>query len=805
MTSRTTKTKAATQASKTSKVAASKKRSSGKKAASGAVPRTRSHSSRPSASEQLLSGREAGSLTLIIAEKPSVARDIARALSQDGEKMTTQSGFIEGGRHMVTWAIGHLLELCEPQDYAPSLKRWRLEDLPIIPGVFRLKAIARTRSQLNVVLALLRSPACGAVVNACDAGREGELIFRHILETAEVPAMPVKRLWISAMTHEAILEGLAGLREGDHYRNLEAAARCRNESDWLVGINATRGMTRKCGVLLSVGRVQTPTLAILAEREKEIQSFVPRTYWEVEALFEAPAGSYRGRWFGPGLADGRLPEAARARALADLVAGKAGAVAEVDCRRKNQGSPLLYDLTQLQRDMNRRHGFSAARTLSLAQDLYEKHKVITYPRTDSRFLSGKNIPLLLPTLRAVAEVSVELREAARPFLEAGRLPITGRQVNDAKVRDHHAIIPTIKASSAVKLKGDQAKVFEAVARRFIAAFYPAAVLEDTSVVTVVEDESFRSRGRVVVEHGWLKVEEAGWLTSGRGEGEEAEPDLPPLEAGMPVVAVSATPHEKETKPPPRYTDASLLQMMETAGKLLDDEELQEAMRDRGIGTPATRAAIIERLLEVGYLDRDRRSLVATPKGIELIDIIPTRDLVSPALTGTWEAKLRQVEAGALGRETFMAEIENYIRRLVQEIQALEAEGLAGRMRRTIGKCPKCGAGVMEGHKAYSCSARKESGCDFYIWKVIAGRQLGPLEAQKLLAEGKTPLLRGFRSRAGGRFPAILTLTAEGVKFVFPERKTGKRAPTAGKRAPTAGKRAPTAGKRASAAGDLKDA
>jgi DNA topoisomerase-3 len=744
------------------------------KAASGAGSAARSRSSRRASVEESLAGRSPGLLRLIIAEKPSVARDIAQALGRRGEKMAARNDFIEGERHFVTWAIGHLLELCDPEDYVPAYKRWRLEDLPIVPDPFRLKPISKTRSHLNVVLALLRSPVFGEVVNACDAGREGELIFRHLLQTAGVPDLRISRLWISAMTTEAILEGLDNVGDGRDYEGLEAAARCRNESDWLVGINATRGMTRKCGLLLSVGRVQTPTLALLAEREKHIQSFVPEAYWEVRACFQSVNEGYPGIWFGPGAADGRLTDGKTAEDLALRVAGRTGVVASVTRRRRNQTPPLLYDLTQLQRDMNRRHALTASRTLRLAQDLYEKYKVITYPRTDSRFLSGKTIPLLLPALRAVARVSSGLGEAAAPLLEAGRLPITGRLINEAKVRDHHAIIPTAQAAGAVKLRGDHAKVFEAVARRFIAAFYPQAVIEDTTVITSVEAETFRSRGRVVIEPGWLRVEDARWLTAGSGgEEEDAAVDLPFLETGTSVVAASATAVEKETRPPPRYTEASLLQVMETAGKLLEDEELQEAMKERGIGTPATRAAIIERLIDVGYLDRDRRTLSATPKGIELIDILPSRDLVSPVLTGLWEARLRQVEAGLLAREDFMAQIRDFVGRTVEEIRGLQTGDIAERMRRIVGKCSKCGSPVIEGFKAYSCSARKESGCDFYIWKVIAGRSLRPSEAEQLLAEGKTPLLRGFRSRSGGRFPAYLTLTPEGVKFVFPERKTPK--------------------------------
>lgn len=738
---------------------------------------------------EALAGREPGSLRLLITEKPSVARDVARALSRQEEKFANRGGFLEGQRHVITWAIGHLLELCEPQDYAPSLKAWRLDDLPILPAEFRLKPMPRTRSQLEVIEALLRSPAFSEVINGCDAGREGELIFRHLVEASEAEGLRIRRLWVSAMTDEAILEALEGLGDGTDYENLEAAARCRSESDWLVGINATRGMTKKCGggILLSVGRVQTPTLAILAEREREIAAFVPEKYWEIEAVLGVPEGSYEGSWFSGEARDGRLSSEEAAQSVAGRVRGQPGRVEEVEAKRKSHLPPMLFDLTQLQRDMNRRYGFSASRTLSLAQDLYEKFKVITYPRTDSRFLSGKNIPLLGATLRAVGEVSDALGSAVGPLVgpDAGRLPITGRVVNDARIHDHHAIIPTLKAAAATKLKADHAKVFDAVARRFVAAFYPAAVVEDTSVVTAVAGETFRSRGRVVLERGWLAVEDAPWLTGGsRGaaraaadeNGDGPAPPLPRLEQGMAVETIGVEVLAKETRPPARHTEASLLQVMETAGKLLDDDELQEAMKERGIGTPATRAAIIERLIDVEYLERDRRSLVATPKGLELIAAIPTRELVSPVLTGAWEAKLREVERGDLARSAFMRDIEGFVGRMVEDIKALDTEGLASRMRRNLGPCPRCHEGeIMEGPRSYYCSRGKaETPCDFYIWKTVAGRVLRPLEAAKLLADGRTFLLRGFRSRAGRRFSAFLTLTDEGVKFAFPERKDAQK-------------------------------
>jgi len=702
----------------------------------------------------------------VVAEKPSVGQDLVRALGRRGEKFDSHQGFFLGTSRAVTWAVGHLLELCEPEDYDPSWKRWSVKSLPIIPEHFKLRPVAGAERQLEVVLSLLRSPAVGEVVNACDAGREGELIFRQLMEAAGVD-LPVRRLWVSAMTSEAILEGLDNLRDGTEFDRLAAAARCRSESDWLVGINATRGMTRRAGLLLAVGRVQTPTLAILAERERRIQAFQPENYWEVRACFEAAAGSYQGVWFDPevkgkGSHPERLKDADRARALAQKVRGARGEVLEVRREPRTHKPPLLHDLTQLQRDMNRRYGMPASRTLRVAQDLYEKYKVITYPRTDSRFLSRRNVPLLRPTLQAVAAADPELAAAARPLLEAPGLPVSGRQVNDKLVRDHHAIIPTLAAAGGARLKGDHRKVFDAVARRLVAAFYPAAVVENTTVTTEVEGERFRSKGRRVVEQGWFAVEGAP-----KPRGDNEAQDLPALESGQEVLAARAEAVEKETKPPPRYTEASLLQAMDTAGDLVDDEELQQAMKDRGIGTPATRAAIIERLIEVGYVTREGRTLVPTAKGLGLVSIIPTRDLVSPALTGRWESRLRAVERGDLSREEFMGETKAFTARIVKDVLALKGGETLERMRPVVGRCPRCGSDVAEGPRAFFC--RGES-CDFYIWKKVAGKDLRAEDAAALLAGRRTRLIRGFRSKKGRRFAAHLVLENGKVSFVFPERK-----------------------------------
>jgi len=715
--------------------------------------------------------------TLVIAEKPSVARDIARALGS----FRRAQGYLESPDTIVTWAVGHLVELAEPEDYDPRYRVWRLEDLPILPSVFRLRPIARTRAQLEVIRRLLARPDVRVVVNACDAGREGELIFRYLMEAAAPPRpLEVRRLWLSALTEEAIREGFGRLRDGAELDRLAAAARCRSQGDWMVGINATRGMTRRAGTLVSVGRVQTPTLALLVQREQAIESFVPRAYWVVEANFEPvaePARAYRGRWFDPASGEDRVWDEAHAAALVGRVRGAAGSVERVEQEEVAEPPPLLFDLTQLQREMNRRHGFTAQKTLRLAQELYERDKAITYPRTDSRFLPGSLVPVVYRVMRALAEASQPAyREVAGVLLET-KLAFTGRVLNDKKVTDHHAIIPTPNARGASGLKGDHLRVYEAVARRFVAVFYPPAVIESTTVVTRTAGEAFRSRGRLIVSPGWLAVDE-----SGRPGGDEEEQALPALEKGTPVRAEEVLPVEKATKPPPRYTEASLLQAMDTAGRLVDDEELQEAMKDKGLGTPATRAAIIERLIEVGYVERERRTLQPTAKGLELVASIPTRDLVSPALTGLWESRLRAVEAGGLSRREFMADIREFVGRLVRDIAALDAGGLKEKMRRVVGPCPRCGSDVIEGRQAYACSTGKEN-CGFYLWKTVAGRRLRPGEAEAILSGKRTGLLRGFRSRTGRPFAAYLELGEDGsARFVFPERKpraAGARGRTAG--------------------------
>lgn len=731
--------------------------------------------------------------TLVIAEKPSVARDIARALG----RFARRDGYLESDDILVSWAIGHLVELAEPQVYDPKWKTWRLADLPIIPERFRLAPVARTKRQLNVVKELLTRPDVERVINACDAGREGELIFRYLYEFAGATA-PVQRLWLSALTDEAIREAWEALRDGRELDALGAAARCRSQGDWLVGMNATRGLTRRSNTLVSVGRVQTPTLAILVHREREIEAFRKTPYHELWATFDAGGGqTYRARWVDPDSGEERLTDRGRAGAVLERVRAARGApatVESVESDERRRLPPLLHDLTDLQREMNRRYGFSARRTLSLAQELYEKDKAITYPRTDSRYLAGSLVPQVYRAMRHLAQgPDPDWRHWAGKLLEAEKLPFSGRILNDARVTDHHAIIPTpTPAPPALAGGSDKAKVYDAIVRRFIAVFYPALVTRHTKAVTEAGGERFVARGRTVLDPGWTAVtgdKPAPWPREGAAPGsggspaeaEEEEGALPPLEAGQRVELIDVLLEDKETKPPPRYSEAALLRLMETAGQLVDDEELQELMKAHGIGTPATRAAIIERLIEVGYVVRQGKTLVPTPKGKALIDVLPTPELASPALTGQWEKRLRDVEAGRLDAGAFMAELVEFTRRIVADIKAMPGDDLPAQMQNVAGTCPVCGRGeVRESPRAYGCSRWNDPDgpCKLTIWKTVAGRRLDPQTVQALI-EGKTPFVRGFRSKAGKRFAAKLRLTPEGrVEFVFdaPARRSRRARP-----------------------------
>jgi DNA topoisomerase III len=701
-------------------------------------------------------------MRLIVAEKPSVGRDIASALG----KHRRGKGALVGSGWTVTWALGHLAELAPPDAYGEQYKQWRLETLPILPERFKVRVNQKTREQFAVVKDLLRDHSVTEVVNACDAGREGELIFAYLYGLSQCKK-PVLRLWISSLTPEAIRQGFDSLRDGRSMKPLEDAARSRGEADWIVGMNATRAYSVRFGAVgnvLSVGRVQTPTLKLLVDREKEIEDFKPEKFWTVHARFTRGGDSYDGIWFRKKL--NRLKEQKAAEQIAEKVRGGTGIVRKAEKKTTTEKPPLLYDLTELQRNANARFGFTAERTLRAAQSLYEERKLITYPRTSSRYLSKSLVGSLqkrvdaagaLPSLAPFAEKLLDLRE----------LPTNKRIVDDAKVTDHHAVVPTGKKLSG-ELPPDEAKVYDLAARRFLAVFLPAARFENTTVVTEANKETFLSKGRVVLEAGWRALYPDGV----GGKKEKEPPVLPPIEVSQEWRVAKVGVKEGETKPPPRYSESALLGAMETAGKFVEDEELRQAMKECGLGTPATRAAIIERLIKVGYVGRDGKVLVPTQKGRTLISLVESSPLSSPELTARWEERLAKMEQGAERRPDFMSDIRGFVTSLVEEVSAMEGEKLAAfsRNREPLGACPKCGSSVVETKKAYSCSAWKTSGCDFAIWKQVSGKRLSQSQAKQLLKRGRTGQLTGFKSKAGKPYAAALKLDRDHrVRLDFGER------------------------------------
>jgi DNA topoisomerase III len=731
------------------------------------------------------------SKTLVIAEKPSVGRDLSKVLSGPFQK---SEGYLEGPEHVVTWAVGHLVQLADPDEYDQRLKKWRMADLPIVPDRFKLVVRdERSKKQMNVIKRLLGRDEISEVVNACDAGREGELIFAYVYEKSG-SRKPVQRLWLNSMTRSAIEEAFGHLRPGADLESLQDAARSRSEADWIVGMNATRAATIRLRSsfdgTVSLGRVQTPTLAILARREEEIREFEPEPYWVVDAVFEASADrEYEGRYH-----DGANPRVAAAAAAEAIVAAcidRTGTITKLEKSERKERSPLLYDLTSLQRDANSRYGFSARRTLAAAQRLYEEHTAITYPRTNSRFLTGDLVPQIKPIARLLGSVdSSAYGRASEYVLGLDVLPL-GRVVNDARVTDHHAIIPTLAERHPVgKFSDDDRRIYDLVVRRFLAVFHPDAVFENTRVETTVEGSAdspapgphvFRTRGKLMLVPGWRGV--YGELAdSERADDDEGrEQQLPSLSKGEAALVREIASEEKETKPPRRYTEGSLLAAMETAGKLVDEEELREAMKDSGIGTPATRAAIIERLIQVGYVEREGRALVVTEKGLNVIRLLGEHALTSPGLTGDWEHRLARIETGDDSRKAFMGDIVKFTSDTVSELDTRLKGVRIPRAR--LGPCPVCGNEIVENRKGYSCWSREDPGCGFVIWKNKAGKSLPVSVAKELIKTGRTEkAVSGFKGRSGRSFRARLALeqAEDGkwrVEFDEPWAREGARTPS----------------------------
>jgi len=688
------------------------------------------------------------SKSLIIAEKPSVASDLARALG--GFKK--HEDHFENERYIIASALGHLVELCLPSELDIKRGKWSFANLPIIPDEFDLRPIEKTKARFNMLKRLMQQKDVDQLINACDAGREGELIFRYLVKLSAVKK-PIRRLWLQSMTADSIRTAFEHLRSNEEMIPLAQAAVCRSESDWLVGINGTRAMTafnNKTGgfQLTPVGRVQTPTLAILAEREDRIHVFKPRAYFEVFADFEVEAGTYRGRWFREDFTKNsdedaraeRIWERARADEIKDRCLGKIG-IATEDRKPTTQAPPLLYDLTSLQREANGR-GFSAKRTLQIAQQLYERFKVITYPRTDSRYLPEDYLATVRSTLGKIEN------QHARKVLQNNWIKPSKRIFNNAKISDHFAIVPTGTAPHG--LDEVQQKIYDMIVRRFVAVFFPSAQFEVTTRITRVETDAFKTEGKIVKDPGWLAV-------YGReSAGENAEESLVSIKPNEPAKVLDVEITENETKPPPRFNEATLLTAMEGAGKLVEDEELREAMREKGLGTPATRAAIIEGLIHDGYVTRQGRELIATAKGMALITLlrgIGVSELCSPEMTGEWESKLKRMAKGAMERKEFMTQIKEFTREIVEKAKNFEGDSVGGDFEVLEVKCPKCGQGPFdEDYRTFKCRS-----CGLMIWKTMAGRLFDRSEVETLLREGRLGPLEGFRSKMGRKFNAPVKL------------------------------------------------
>jgi len=713
--------------------------------------------------------------SLIIAEKPSVAADIARSLGG----FSKHDDYYESDRYVLSSAVGHLLEIAMPEEEEVKRGKWTFAHLPAIPSRFDLRPIEKNENRLRVVMRLIKRKDVGDLINACDAGREGELIFRYIAQFAKTDK-PIRRLWLQSMTPASIRDGFAKLRTDEAMRPLADAAVCRSESDWLVGINGTRAMTAfnsKAGgfQLTTVGRVQTPTLAIMVDREAKIRAFVPRSYWEVVGTFKAKAGEYTGRWLDekfrksdddPDVRAERLWDEARALDIAARCTGKPGEVTE-ESKPSTQIAPLLYDLTSLQRDANGRFGFSARTTLSLAQALYEKHKALTYPRTDSRALPEDYIGTVVATLEELKESSA-YGTHARNILKNKWVRPNKRIFDNAKISDHFAIIPTLVRPK--HLNELEARLYDLVVKRFLAIFHPAAEYLVTTRITRVAGEPFKSEGKVLVTPGWLAV----YGKEAAGE----EGNLTPVADGERVQTDKVDVVAQTTRPPPRYNEATLLSAMEGAGKSIEDDELREAMREKGLGTPATRAQIIEGLIQERYIHREGKELVPTAKAFSLVTLLHglgIPELFSPELTAEWEFKLAQMEHGQLSRKAFMREIVGMTKHIVAQAKNYESDTIPGDFATLTAPCPKCGSEVHEKYKKFQCI---DADCDFGWWKIMGGRQLEPGEAETLLREREVGPLEGFRSRLGRPFSAKLKLNdANEVEFDFGPRLDGDDAET----------------------------
>jgi DNA topoisomerase III len=738
--------------------------------------------------------------TLVIAEKPSVAQDIVRALTPTAGKFEKHDEYFESDTYVVSSAVGHLVEIQAPEEFDVKRGKWSFANLPVIPPHFDLKPVDKTKTRLNAVVKLAKRKDVDKIVNACDAGREGELIFRLIEQYAggaKPLGKPVTRLWLQSMTPQAIREGFENLRSNAQMQPLADAARCRSEADWLVGINGTRAMTafnsRDGGFFLTtVGRVQTPTLSVVVEREELIRKFVSRDYWEIHASFHAEAGEYAAKWFNPAhkkdaddaeMKADRVWSQREAQSIADAVRGQQATVTE-ESKPTTQASPLLFDLTSLQREANGKFGYSAKTTLQIAQSLYERHKALTYPRTDSRNLPEDYVPVVKQTLEMLADSGMKhLAPFAAQAVKGGYVKPTKRVFDNAKVSDHFAIIPTLQAPSG--LSEAEQKIYDLVVRRFMAIFFPSAEYQVTTRITSAVGHSFKTEGKVLVKPGWLAIygKEAAAEVEDAKDGDKGQ-NLVPVAPGEKVKGDPVDPKGLKTKPPARYSEATLLGAMEGAGKTVEDDELREAMQEKGLGTPATRSSIIEGLIAEKYILREGRELIPTAKSFQLMTLLrglDVQELTKAELTGEWEYKLNQMEHGKLSREKFMAEIAAMTERMVKKAKEYDRDTIPGDYATLAAPCPNCGGIIKENYRRYTCTGKSgaEEGCGFSFGKSPAGRTFEPAEVEQFLRDKHIGPLDGFRSKAGWPFVAEMVIKFDDetknykLEFDFGDDKTGE--------------------------------
>ncbi|MEN9373827.1 MAG: hypothetical protein RIR79_1379 [Pseudomonadota bacterium] len=720
--------------------------------------------------------------TLVIAEKPSVAQDIVRALTPIAGKFEKHAEYFESEKYVVSSAVGHLVEIQAPEEYDVKRGKWSFTHLPVIPPHFDLKPVEKTKTRLAAVVKLAKRKDITQLINACDAGREGELIFRLIEQYAggaKPLGKPVSRLWLQSMTPQAIRDGFSNLRTNAQMQPLADAARCRSEADWLVGINGTRAMTafnsRDGGFFLTtVGRVQTPTLSIVVEREEQIRAFISKDYWEIHATFTAQAGQYAGKWFDAALRTDRdrVWSAEEAQAIANAVRNQPATVKE-ESKPSTQASPLLFDLTSLQREANNKFGFSAKTTLSIAQSLYERHKALTYPRTDSRNLPEDYVSVVGDTLDMIAKSEMKhLAPFAATAIKNKYVKPSKRIFDNAKVSDHFAIIPTLQEPG--ELSEAEQKIYDLVTRRFMAVFFPSAEHQITTRITTAAHNTFKTEGKILVKAGWLAI----YGKEATSSTEEGDKNLVPVAKNEKVIGNPVEPKALKTRPPARYSEATLLGAMEGAGKTVEDDELRQAMQEKGLGTPATRSSIIEGLITEKYMLREGRELIATAKAFQLMTLLRglgVEELCKAELTGGWEYKLSQMEHGKLPRKTFMAEIAAMTERIVKKAKEYDRDTIPGNYATMTAPCPNCGGVVKENYRRFTC----EKECGFSFGKSPAGRTFELVEVEQLLSHHRIGPLDGFRSKAGWPFVAEITLAFDEesknykLEFDFGDDKSGE--------------------------------